>query len=162
MSKKRAFVSAWNFVKEEKMEIITIALIFFVFQIARYFIEEYAYQHQYLATYMPIMVVIVPVVLFVSRFAILHKKLSITKKWQTTLALKDRHYRSKIVITAFNASAFLYADIIVVYALAMSYFAFAFNASTESFSEAWHQLHLADISFVILSTFVLVCMHRKR
>lgn len=158
---RHVYTSSHKFVKEERSEIITTSIIFTLFQISQYFIENFAYRYQDLAVYMPALVVIIPVILFGIRYPMLYKKLAKTKTWQTKQALKDRHYRSKIIIIAFNASTFLYADIVVVFALAMSYFAFAFNAGTGSFYETWHQLHLADVSFLLLSAFTLICMRRK-
>jgi hypothetical protein len=53
------------------------------------------------------------------------------------------------------------ADIILVYAFAISFFAFAFDVGTKTFPEAWHQLHMAEIAFPVLSIIALICMHRK-
>lgn len=161
MNMKRAFNNSWKFVKEEKLEIIVIGVVTTLFAIMSHLLPEYSKHHQYLTSYMPVLVVIVPIILFSAKFAILYKKTGSMRHREIVQPIKNRHYNSKLAITAFNASTFLMADIVLVYAFAMGFFAFAFNAGTDAFPEAWHQVHMAEIAFPILSVFALICMRRK-
>jgi O-antigen/teichoic acid export membrane protein len=145
-----------NAVKKWFDYILTIAL-FFIFFAADHLVENYAYEYQHLATSIPVLVVVIPIVLFGIKFVLLYQALNRMKKIRETI----KHYRFKVIVAAFSTSTFLYADIILVYALAMGYFAFAFDTINEQFFGAWNQYKIAGIAFTLLSIFSLVCMRTK-
>lgn len=160
--KDRIFRSIKKFIIQEKLELIVIGIITALFSItSHYLLPEHAKHYQYLASIMPDLVILIPIFLFSIKFAMLYKKTELMKDIELMHPLRDRDYNFKLVSTVFSASTFLMADIILVYAFAMSFFAFAFDAGTRSFPAVWGQIQMAEIAFPTLSIFSLVCMRRK-
>ena len=124
-------------------------------------IEKHSAEHQDLAVYVPQLAFLGGVILFLIQYAMMHRKLRELKKIYDSQTTKDKLFYLKLVFVTISAVIFLFTDLVVAYSLSMSYFAFGFNAGTASFPQAWHQLHVAEVIFPILSIFSLWCFSRK-
>ena len=156
----------WNyqikkFLCEEKVEIITIGII----AISLYFIgigiEKYAAEHKDLATHVPLLSILAGIILFLIQLILMTRKLLKLKPIDGQ-TIKKRNFVFKSIQIVTISVSFLFTDYVVAHSLSMSYFAFAFNAGTESFDEAWNHLHQAEILFPILSIFSLWCLRIKQ
>jgi hypothetical protein len=159
MNKKQFFEDFKKFLHEEKIEVSVIITIAITLYLIGVWIEKHASEHQDLATNIPLLSILAGVILFAIQYAMMHKKIFKLKS-NYDKSQKPR-YLFKAITIAVSSVSFLFADLVVAYSLSMSYFAFAFNAGTEAFPEAWHQLHIAEILFPILSIFSLWCLRLK-